>query len=57
MLRLVKNLLTDENNNMSKERLKKEILKHVNEMEEALKIQMSSTKLLDYCVHDMLSLA
>ena len=36
--------------------MKKEALSYVCEMEESLEIQISSTKLLDYCVNDMLSL-
>ena len=41
---------------MSSEHLKKEALGFVCQIEESLEIQMSSTKLLDYCVNDMLSL-
>ena len=36
--------------------MKKEAMRFVSEIEESLEIQMSSTKLLDYTVNDMLSL-
>ena len=41
---------------MSRAVLKKEAMRFVTEMEDSLKITLSSTKLLDFCVNDMLSL-
>ena len=55
MVRLIKNLLLD-NQRMSRAVLKKEALRFVTEMEDSLKITLSSSKLLDFCVNDMLSL-
>ena len=54
MLRLIRNLLQD-NQRMAKEVMKKEALRFVSEMDESLEIQVSSTKMLDFCVNDMLS--
>ena len=55
MVRLLKQLTVD--GKISKKKIKQKTLGYIKEMEESLETLSSSSKLLEFCVHDMLSLA
>ena len=56
LLRLIKNLVGPDSK-IPSSKIKEYVLNFTTELSECLQIQMSSTKILNFCVNDMLSLA